>query len=119
MRILLVDSEYYSQKLISEFLRYQGLDVTIASTIEQAKRLIGNKDFEIVLIEYSLPDGNGIELTQDVRKQNKEVKIVGIGYDEKERAFYNAGADLYVNKPFKYEALIRIIKNMQTHLQES
>lgn len=74
--ILLVDDDDIICQIVSAYLVAQGMDVTVAGTMEQAKRLFGKQRFRLVLTDVKLPDGSGFELARSLRCSDSECAII-------------------------------------------
>ena len=108
MRILLVEDD----KRISDFtvkgLREKGWFVTLAQTGEEARRLIENDQWDVILMDIMLPGIDGVQLTQLIRHKNNDTPVLVVSAlseaEDKVRAL-NFGADDYLSKPFDFNEL--------------
>lgn len=113
-------------KVFTESLRYSleqdGYDIDGAYNIEEATEKIKERDYDLVLLDILLPDGNGLTLCQTIRKYS-QVPIVVITEQKEDMSkvlALNYGADDYLVKPFnilelkaRIKAILRRI-NMST-----
>ena len=89
--------------------------VNEASNAEEAIRLITNNDFDIIIMDYKLPDKTGDIITKEILGVKSGLKIIGLSnYDEEIYAseMLNAGAKGYVLKNIDSEELIRAIEKV-------
>ena len=108
MKILLLednstDAELTRRSLTSEL---PGCKITIAPTLKDARECISkDENFDIALLDMSLPDGNGQELLVEIRESGADMAVVmltGSGNEEVAVAALKAGADDYVVKHTGY-----------------
>ena len=96
--ILVVDDDTRICDLLEKFLNKNGYLISTVHNAEQARRLLLGIEFDLIILDVMMPGENGIELTVDLRKNNKD-RILGL----------EAGADDYLPKPFEpMELLLRI-----------
>lgn len=102
MRALVVDDSALIVELISHILRKAGFEVASAHSGAAGLATFQLADFDIVLTDISMPEGDGIEMTENIRRVNTDVPIVMVtAADEPEymaRA-RQAGATAYLLKP--------------------
>ena len=67
-RILLVEDDYYLSKNIKLLLEQEGFDTAIASNCALAKAAYDKEQPDLCLLDIMLPDGNGFELCEYIRK---------------------------------------------------
>lgn len=85
---------------------------TTASGLDALKQIKNNK-FDLLLVDYHMPDINGLKLVKKIRKINDEITILVLTVDESldlAEKFLAAGADDFANKPIKTADLISRIK---------
>ena len=112
-RILIVDDEPLNLDLLSQELAEMGHITDRAGSGSEALAKIEAFDPELVLLDYQMPDMNGIEVLREIRKGNKERPVVMItAYGTIERAVetMKAGADDFITKPFDPEHLALVVK---------
>ncbi len=114
-KILIVDDE--PNIVISlEFLMAQhGYNVFVARNGEQALDLIEKEKPDLVLLDVMLPNRDGFEVLQILRKNKdfKNLKIIMLtakGRDQDITKGITLGADAYVSKPFSTRALVEKVK---------
>lgn len=115
-RILIVEDDYYLSKNIKLLLDQEGYDTVIASNCALAKAVYDREQPDLCLLDIMLPDGNGFELCQCIRKQSQVPVLIISAKDDEDSVVkgLELGADDYVTKPFKpKELLSRIRANLR------
>jgi two-component system response regulator PilR (NtrC family) len=119
-RILVVDDEADLRELLEITLLKMGLDVDSAATLAQARALLAQHAYALVLTDMRLPDGLGLELVREVTAAEKSTPIAVVtAYGSAENAVValKAGAFDYVTKPVVLEDL-RIMVRSALRLSE-
>ncbi|BCB96451.1 response regulator [Dissulfurispira thermophila] len=121
MKILIVDDDKTTRKLLSLYLKGKGYDVITAENGLDAMEKIGTEDINFILTDMNMPYMDGIEFTRNLKSDPtlNSIPIVMItteaDEDEKKRAF-EAGVDDYLVKPTNAdqinESIKRILKKM-------
>jgi len=113
MRILIIEDEVTLNQTLSEGLKEFGYQSDIAENISDGKYMIDIRNYDLILLDWMLPDGNGIDLIPEIKaKSHKTAVIVLSARDDKESeiAALKIGADDYVKKPFDFEVLLMRIE---------
>ncbi|MFT3994538.1 MAG: response regulator transcription factor [Dysgonomonas sp.] len=109
MDILLVEDNSRISEFVVKGLEESGYFVVLADNGTEARRLIGQREWSIILLDIMLPDIDGFELLQYTRykKINTPILILSaLGEaDDKVKAL-DMGADDYLAKPFHFKELI-------------
>jgi two-component system chemotaxis response regulator CheY len=112
MRALVIDDSRTVRAIIGKILRDEGLDVVEASNgREGLERLRETADVELVLVDWNMPEMNGLEFIEAVRADRTydPVRIMMVTTETEHgqvcRAL-DAGANEYVMKPFTREVLV-------------
>jgi DNA-binding NtrC family response regulator len=111
--ILIVDDETDVRKTLSSILSKEGYSVVTAENGKQATKISEKSRFDMALIDIKLPDMEGTELLQRLKKnQPHMVKIIITGFPTLENAMetVNQGADGYILKPFDVQKLLEMIR---------
>ncbi|MCI5937263.1 MAG: response regulator transcription factor [Eubacterium sp.] len=113
-QILLVEDNPAIVMGLEYLLKEEGYGVTIAEEKEQAERLLRSEKFDLILLDVSLPDGDGFELCQKIKEKDLAPVIFLTARDEEKDVVlgFDLGADDYVTKPFRNRELISRIKNI-------
>jgi two-component system KDP operon response regulator KdpE len=107
-RILVVDDEPQILRALRTTLRGAGYTVDTAGTAEEALAAAAARPPEAVILDLVLPDGNGIDVSRELRTWSKAPVIVlsAVGEERQKIAALDAGADDYVTKPFSVDELL-------------
>ncbi len=112
MKIMIVDRDKSLIKALKYSLEQDDYQVEVAFTIKEAIAKIKKRDYELVILEILLPDGNGLNLCQTIRKYS-QVPILVLTEKKEDISKILAleyGADDYVTKPFNILELKARIK---------
>lgn len=111
-RILLVEDEQKLAQLLRAYLAEEGFQVELATNLASAQTLIANEP-DLLLLDLTLPDGNGLELLRQIRASGSELPVIILTARalEVERILgLELGADDYVTKPFSSRELLARIR---------
>ena len=106
LRALVVDDDPTIQVLVRKLLEEGGFAVDVADTQESGRVLALVNDYDAIVLDLVLPDGNGIPLIQALRRKGKDTPILVLtGTEGKESSVLalDAGADDYVTKPIDFD----------------
>lgn len=110
IKILFVDDDLVTQKLIANFLT--GWNMRFASSGTEALEIMEKESFSIVLADYMMPGMNGIELLKKIRKRHSLVQTIMITGAEDVNTLISAlelGACDFIPKPIKKQTLLNLI----------
>jgi len=112
-RILVVDDEADLRDLLEITLVKMGLDVDCAATLREARRLVDDNTYNLVLTDMRLPDGLGLELVREVSSTSKTpiAVITAFGSAENAVVALKAGAFDYVSKPVVLDELRVMVRS--------
>jgi|SRR5574344_8942 DNA-binding response OmpR family regulator len=117
MNILIVEDNDIIAHGLEYYLTNEGFKIHINSTSNEAKNTIKNNKFNLIILDISLPDGNGFDLCQYIKEENDTPIIFLTAYDEEKdivKAF-DLGAEDYIVKPFRNRELLSRINNVLRH----
>ena len=109
MRILIVEDEVTLNKTIAEGLGEFGYQTDNSESFKDAEYYIGIRNYDLVLTDWMLPDGSGLELINLIKQKSPRTSVVVISAkDDKESEIkaLKAGADDYIKKPFDFDILV-------------
>lgn len=113
-KILLVEDDSQIAAYLGELLRAEGFDTQIAGSKKEAGECLLAQDFDLVLLDVSLPDGNGFSICAEVKREY-EIPVVFLtasGDEYSVVAGLDMGADDYIAKPFRPRELISRIRSV-------
>jgi len=109
VRILVVDDEPSIVDAVSTALRYEGFEVSQAESGRDALRVAGELEPDLVVLDWMLPDLNGLEVGRRLRDQGFKTAILFLtakdAVENKVEAL-RAGGDDYVTKPFSLAEVV-------------
>lgn len=112
-KILLVEDDNSIIRNLSYTLEREGFSVTSCMTQKDALYEINNNNFDLILLDLSLPDGNGYAICSMIRR-NSDIPVIFLTASDDEANVvtgFDMGADDYITKPFRPLELISRIKN--------
>src|SRR3954471_2348631 len=113
-RVLVVDDEADLRELLELTLLKMGLDVDSAETLKQARGLLSEKEYQLVLTDMRLPDGLGLELVREVCAAYKNTPIAVVtafGSADNAVVALKAGAFDYISKPVVLDQLRLLVQS--------
>ncbi|HEX9344340.1 MAG TPA: sigma-54 dependent transcriptional regulator [Candidatus Acidoferrum sp.] len=117
--ILVIDDEAEIREGLELLLKTEGYQVTMADTGQSGLLRLGEQPYDLLLLDVSLPDRNGIELLKDIRRQDPHLPIVLItayGSIEMARAAFKSGAMDYITKPWSNDELLaQVAQAVEAH----
>ncbi|HET8985074.1 MAG TPA: response regulator transcription factor [Trueperaceae bacterium] len=113
-RLLVLEDDHQLASLLSEQLSLAGYTVSLANTLAAARELVGGTQFDLLILDRNLPDGDGLSIAEEVAAEAANGAIVEpavlmlTAIDDVEsrvNALY-AGASDYLTKPFSMQELL-------------
>lgn len=113
MKILLIEDNKAIAKGLTFSLQSAGYEADVCNTCEQAYQKIGS-DYAVMILDVTLPDGNGFELYKDIRRVNDAPVIFLTALDDEDNIVkgFDLGAEDYITKPFSTRELIARVKRL-------
>jgi putative two-component system response regulator len=107
--ILAVDDEPFNLDLIeAAFIEYEYINISYARSGEEALNLLNEKEFDVILLDISMPKMDGLEVLQKIRA-NKNFKTLPVlmvtANTEKEKESLSLGASDFISKPYDIDIL--------------
>ncbi|MDO4789467.1 MAG: response regulator transcription factor [Porphyromonas sp.] len=103
MKVLIVEDEPQLQELIENTLVKERYVVEVAKTLADAREKIELYSYDVVLLDLMLPDGSGLTLLEEMKKDKRQERIIIISardaVEDKVKGL-ELGADDYLSKPF-------------------
>ena len=116
--ILLVDDDQSLLDVLKSRLVLEGFECTTASNAASAIERINKQSFDIMIADIVLPDRDGLELSETVKRKNPDMAVIIMtGYisDFSYDKAVAAGASDFIKKPFSLNELIARIKHVRMH----
>ncbi len=111
--VLVVDDEPSLVDAVATALRYEGFEVTEATTGRAGLAAAQGDRFDLIVLDVMLPDLDGFEVANRLRQDNITTPVLFLtardGLDDKAAGF-DAGADDYVTKPFSLAELVMRVR---------
>jgi DNA-binding NtrC family response regulator len=107
--VLVVDDEAEIREGLDLLLRSEGYEVSLADSAEAALARLDERPFDVLLLDVSLPDRNGIELLKEIHARDSSVPIILItayGSIDMARQAFKSGALDYITKPWSNDELL-------------
>ncbi len=115
MKILVIEDNRQLRETITEFLVGERYVVETAATYGAAEGKIADYDYDCILLDVMLPDGNGLRLLEELRRAGKQGNVIIISARdaiEDKVAGLEGGADDYLAKPFHLAELTARIRSV-------
>lgn len=113
-KILLVEDSDSIILGLKYSLEQENFNVKVTKTEEDTKKIIEKEDFDLILLDITLPDGNGFNICKFV-KERKDIPIIFLTARDEETNVVmglDLGADDYIIKPFRTRELISRINSV-------
>ncbi len=112
-RVLVVEDDYATSKLLSNYLTKWGYIPVIVNSAEQTLKIIEKEDFLSILMDIELPDSNGFELLKTLRenKATKNTPIIVCSVEAEQQKAFLMGAVEYFVKPINYKFLVEVLQS--------
>lgn len=103
MKILIIEDEQELAKSMKQYLRQESYVVEVAYTAREALEKVLMHEYDCILLDITLPDGNGLSILEKLKTENKLDGVIIVSarnsLDDKIKGL-NLGADDYLAKPF-------------------
>ena len=108
MKILIVEDDLSLINGLSFAIKKQGYELDIVRTSAEADKIWGNRKYDLVILDVSLPDGSGFDICRKIREVSKVPIIFLTAADEETDIIMglDIGGDDYITKPFKLSVLM-------------
>lgn len=111
-KILLVEDDSTLAMGIEYSLKNEGYEVSLANNVALAKQFIDTENYDLIILDITLPDGSGYDLCKYVRESKATPIIFLTALDEEVNVVMglDIGGDDYITKPFKIRELLSRIR---------
>ena len=120
-KILIVEDDIAIVKKLSQFLRSEGFEIEYVTSQKDALNIIEEKEYDLILLDVSLGDGNGFAVCSAIKK-NKSTPVIFLTASDDEYSVVTGldlGADDYISKPFRPRELVSRIKSVLRRVGKS
>lgn len=112
-RILLLEDDASLSEGLCYFLKKNSYEADAAKTVKAARELLEKKQYDLLLLDVTLPDGSGFEICESVRNQKNRVPVIFLTASDEEMNVIrglDSGGDDYIVKPFRLGELLARIR---------
>lgn len=116
--ILVVDDDTRLRSLLQRFLRESGFYVSTAKLAAEARALMEQYKFDLLIVDIMMPEESGLEFLSRLRRENNipVIMLTAMGETEDRICGLESGADDYLPKPFEPKELVLRIKSILRRL---
>lgn len=120
MKILLIEDNRAISKGLVYTLEQNGFEVALCENAESTLNSLGG-DFDLFIVDVSLPDGNGFELCDEIKRVCETPVIFLTALDDEDSIVkgFDLGAEDYITKPFSSRELLARIKRITKKLDKT
>ncbi len=116
-RILIVDDEAVALRILQHTLNKFGYEVKAAGNADEALRFAQRDTFDLMIFDISMPEMDGVELLQSIRQlpdsdSTPVIMLTASSQDEDRARAENAGANLYMTKPFSSRKIMEAVESL-------
>lgn len=110
-KVLVIEDDYATSKLLSNYLNKWGYDPTIVNTEEQTFEIIEKDNFLAVILDVELPGVNGLKLLKKLNEhpKTKNTPVIVAAVEADQQKAYMLGAVEYFVKPINYNFLVEVL----------
>lgn len=110
-RVLVIEDDYATSKLLSNYLNKWGYEPTIVNGGKKALDIIEKENFLAIITDIVLPDINGLELLKNIRENEstKFTPIIVCSVEAEQQKAFMMGAVEYFVKPISYKDLVEVL----------
>ncbi len=111
--VLIIDDEAAIRESLQTLLEIEGYEVETATDGAEGLARLAERPFDLVLLDFALPERNGVEILQEIRERDAELAVIMItAYGTVENAVnaMQAGATNFIQKPWDNEKLLADIR---------
>lgn len=107
--ILMVEDDSTIAFAVKYAVEQEGFNLDIAENLENARKIVNTKEYDLILLDVMLPDGNGYEFLKQLREHDEDTPVIFLTACDEEVNIVmglDIGADDYITKPFRVRELI-------------
>ncbi|MDX9779064.1 MAG: response regulator transcription factor [Patescibacteria group bacterium] len=109
MKILIIDDEKDIISFVRNGLKSRAHSVDVAYDAKHGLFLARSNHYDLIILDYNLPDKNGLEILQEIRQAGQKIPILALSVKAEtniKTEMFKNGVDDYVTKPFLLEELL-------------
>lgn len=121
-QILLVEDDLTYSRIVKTFLEKNNFSVTTTTKVKEAQTFLSGEKFELIIADFRLPDGTGMELLQWAKANFPNLQVILITHYSDIRIAIKAmklGAFEYITKPINPDELLATVKESLAQKAES
>ena len=107
--ILMIEDDSTIAFAVKYAVEQEGFNLDIAENLENARKIVDTKEYDLILLDVMLPDGNGYEFLKQLREHDEDTPVIFLTACDEEVNIVmglDIGADDYITKPFRVRELI-------------
>jgi two-component system sensor histidine kinase/response regulator len=121
LRVLLAEDNEPNQRVAKAILRGAGYAIDVAGNGHKAIELVGQKPYDVVLMDVNMPSMDGLEATQLIRQTDagRALPIIGLTasvMDGDRQRCLEAGMNDHLAKPIDWDTLIALLNRMDSEV---
>jgi DNA-binding response OmpR family regulator len=118
-KVLVVDDEVDICTLLKLHLEKGGQEVSYCLTIRDALKDLSVNAYDMIFVDLNLTDGSGYDLISGITDINRKAAIIVISaYDSEKQKALQAGASLFVPKPFTNKSISDALQRLKSQNQQ-
>jgi DNA-binding response OmpR family regulator len=109
MKILVIEDDPTVRTLVKAVLEHRGNSVSVAETASDGKKFALENEFNMIILDLRLPDGNGYDVCANIREEGVTTPVLVLSAEHETDVkikILNVGADDYLTKPFNSDELM-------------
>lgn len=118
-KVLIVEDDKQVGEVLTDVLNHEHYLTDLAPTLSDARHFLKVSSYDLILLDWELPDGPGVDLCRDLRRANDPVPILmltGRSTIHDKATGLDIGADDYLTKPFEIAELLARIRSLLRRL---
>jgi DNA-binding NtrC family response regulator len=111
---LALDDDPHSLRFLSEFLKEEGFEVSLARTVAEAQKILETREVDTLLLDLMLPDGSGLDVLTKLATRSRAQVIMLTAHSSVETIAdaLRLGACDYITKPIEIGRLKTVLANV-------
>lgn len=108
-KILMVEDDSTIAFAMKYALEQESFNVDVSNNIEYARKYLKNNEYDLILLDVMLPDGNGYDLCAEILQKSEDIPVIFLTACDEEVNIVmglDMGGDDYITKPFRVRELL-------------